>query len=67
MPQFQKRHYEVIASVMHDVLSNRRNTQDRFTVIDIVEALAREFKRDNPRFNSDRFGEACVRGEKTHA
>ena len=49
IPMFSKRHYEAIAEVLMGC--------DRYE--DIESGLADLFEDDNPRFDRDRFLEAC--------
>lgn len=61
MPKFQKRHYEAIASILANDVTERQaplfiDAGDRRQ---FAHKLARYFQSDNPRFDRDRFMAAC--------
>jgi hypothetical protein len=51
----QKRHYETIAKIIRDLPI----AQDGLTKGLIVERFAQALKETNPRFNPERFIQAC--------
>ena len=60
MPMFAKRHYEVIAEVM-------QATHGCHGWATIRDELADVFYRDNPKFNTARFENACLPGQNVKA
>lgn len=59
---FTKQHYEAIAEVLHDVMPNALDTNQaaqKSRWIVIRDALAYRFRKDNPRFDIDRFFRAA--------
>jgi hypothetical protein len=57
-----KKDYELIARAFHDVLVQDVNAVDRFTVEVCIWQVARALRRDNFRFDDQRFYAACVKG-----
>ncbi len=53
-PLFQRRHYEIIANVINDVLV------DEMPPLDLITALADKFEVDNPKFDRSKFFNACL-------
>ena len=63
MPKFQRRHYEAIAEVLKDVRDSADTLQlfppEIAALNGIITKTAEVFRRDNPRFDRDRFISAC--------
>lgn len=62
MPAFQRRHYQALADTLASVRRDALADADLFTVDTcdrFTEILVSRFRRDNPRFQPDRFREAC--------
>ena len=62
-----KKHYEAIAATINAQLktiyaasSDEESRMYRLGVNDTAYAMAEVFKRDNPRFDTDRFVNACM-------
>ncbi len=53
-----RKHFEAIANALANYNVESQASQAE-TVASIANALAREFKQDNPRFNKARFLKAC--------
>lgn len=57
---FQKRHYEVIAEALREARRMDPGNVGYASALDTAAGkLADEFRRDNPKFNRDRFLEAA--------
>lgn len=62
---FEKRHYLAIAEVLKAHKPEPGQTHDSFARVRlteweiIVEAIADMFEADNPRFNAEKFYDAC--------
>ena len=72
MPDFSRRHYEVIAQAINDTISEyeRDNNSQVTTRVDIrrtktIGILVRKFsdvlKNDNPAFDEAKFKKACIK------
>jgi hypothetical protein len=68
MTKFSKRHYEAIAEVLGDgfpsevVRTGKYRTKKKFLAYDakqLVDRFSMMFKRDNPKFNREKFIDAC--------
>jgi hypothetical protein len=59
-----KQHFEAIARILSDHIPVQGDAVD-ITYADTVTDLADYFKAENPRFDVDRFKEACGLGEDT--
>lgn len=57
MPKFTKRHYETIASTFADLAPS--SLYSRIELARILGAIAVQFARDNPLFQTDQFIRAC--------
>jgi len=59
--KMSRKDYKLIAGAIYNVRSGRvAGMEDE--VMAIVEELKYQFARDNPRFNSNRFVDACLSG-----
>ena len=56
---FTRQHYEAIAEIMK-INSTKEVCATRLVILDIAEELANYFAQDNPRFDRQKFLEACV-------
>jgi hypothetical protein len=61
MPAFQRRHYIAIAEMIAAMHADSLDMFETAMVNGFVDLLARRFKRDNPRFDADRFRAACAK------
>lgn len=59
MPAFQRRHYVAIADLIAAMHADSPDVFETATINTFTDALVRKFKRDNPRFDADRFRVAC--------
>lgn len=62
MPKFSNKHYKAIAKVVRNVPICKPSEDfviDITTMRLVVEKLSAMFKRDNPKFNRDKFLKAC--------
>ncbi len=61
-PMFSKRHYEEIASLLHDELVNRTDTTPQLYSYKVIESIMERFitafMHDNPRFDQEKFRKA---------
>lgn len=60
-----RKHFKAIAKVIHDATFNDENrgiTKDVVLRDELIEGLAKVFKTDNPRFDSNKFFAACIDG-----
>ena len=55
-----KKHFEAIASIMHEVKPNTCGMVTTVGWFEIVEKLADYFQEENQRFNRSRFVSKCV-------
>ena len=55
---FTKRHYEAIAKVINEMVSDNENTIEL-----VVYRLEQVFKKDNPFFDERRFRKEVFRGQ----
>lgn len=55
-PIFAKRHYEVIARILRGVIAG--DNCDPVAALLIFDGFVKEFARDNPRFDIERFRKA---------
>jgi len=56
---FSRQHYEAIAKILKDAVSNTKNVSPEFTVLEIGQKLIELFKQDNSRFDVNRFSQAA--------
>ena len=56
---FSARHYTFIAKIMDSQRSMVSTADEVNTLEDLTNCMAQAFKLDNPRFDEDRFIEAC--------
>lgn len=54
-----KKHFEAIARIIREVKQGVETQGGVDAVNDITEKLSTFFKQDNPRFDKNRFEEAC--------
>ena len=59
MVNFQRRHYDMIASTLRISRPDRRYIDQYATYYKMVRRLSEMFQRDNPAFNHDKFCEVC--------
>jgi hypothetical protein len=60
--KYQRRHYKQIAGLIADLRTDALDRGDLFMLetVDVFrDRLVETFRRDNPRFSSDRFVSAC--------
>ena len=60
MPNFQKRHYEVIANeIRQEVREQEEYSAESMILKRLASNFAQVFKDDNPNFSEQRFLDAC--------
>ena len=59
MSTMKAKDYKVVAGVLKDVHDDQPDDVDRATVRDVAQRLARRFRDNNPRFDGERFLQAC--------
>lgn len=57
--RWQKRHFDVVARVLRESAEALTGDAARTTIALITSKLGSEFIADNPRFDPERFVEAC--------
>ena len=57
MPNFERRHYRMMAELLRKVAVERDMSRPSFNLIKTL--LGDMFYRDNPRFDRGKFEEAC--------
>lgn len=59
MPAFQRRHYVALADMIAALHADAADMFETATINTFVDLLVRRFQRDNPRFDAERFRDAC--------
>lgn len=60
MPQFARRHYETLAACIREQRAAAiRENRDLRSLEMLASAITLELQLDNPRFNRERFENAC--------
>lgn len=67
MTVFSKRQYETLAGVVEEFDRIEAKATSPMSTRDLVGLLVKTFKADNPRFDVDKFVEACHLGYDVNA